>query len=169
MKSSTERTRAAVDPSGRRPLGIMRAPGKKRLRRRFQSRGPAGPEMVSYSALTIASIEPTSSGRGLTSMPALSWVPASPALASPPATSRLVEAATAESRIASRRLQGRPPIEFVTDQLLKFKNHSLSILTLGSRFRRCYPDTQARGREDRRAEAGHGHEKPQGTRGRNRK
>ena len=38
---------AAIDPSGRRPLGIRRAPGRNRLRRRFQSRGPAGPEMVS--------------------------------------------------------------------------------------------------------------------------
>src|SRR5215207_5974589 len=50
-------------PVARGPVGIRRPWGTKSERIRFQSRGwPAGPEITSYSAATMASIDDTSSG-----------------------------------------------------------------------------------------------------------
>ena len=42
---------------------MRRAPGTKSDRKRCQSRGPAGPEITSYAARRIASIDETSDGR----------------------------------------------------------------------------------------------------------
>ena len=61
-------------PPGWTPTGIRRAPGRKRERKRSQSRAsPAGPEMTSYTAATMASTEETSSGSAGTFAPSPTW------------------------------------------------------------------------------------------------
>src|SRR5688572_17747774 len=63
MYSSGVRTRETTSPVGRRPVGISRAPGTNNERNQSQFLfWPAGPEITSYNAATIASIVATSFG-----------------------------------------------------------------------------------------------------------
>src|SRR6185369_9551057 len=52
-----------TEPSGVTRIGIRRAPSANRLRNRCQSRGPAGPEITSYTARMIDSVESPSAAR----------------------------------------------------------------------------------------------------------